>query len=45
MNLELAKRMPLCSADFRFLNVFGRKIRLKLTLRRDIVPPRSLSDK
>ena len=33
----LAKRMPLCSADFRFYNVFGRKIRRKSALRSGIL--------
>jgi len=27
MTSGLAKRIPLCSADFKILNVFGRKIR------------------
>jgi len=37
MSSVLAKRMPLHSADFWFLNVFGCKIRRKLALRSGIL--------
>jgi len=33
----LAKRMPLRSADFRFLNVLGRRIRWQPALRSGIL--------
>jgi len=37
MTSVLAKRTPMRSADFRFLNVFGRKIRQKSALRSGIL--------
>jgi len=37
MTSVLAKRIPLRSADFRFLNAFGRKIRRKSALRSGIL--------
>jgi len=50
MTAVLAKRMQLHSTDFRFLNVFGRKIRRKSSLRSGIlfasteVMPKTRSD-
>jgi len=37
MSSVLAKRMPLRSADLRFFNVFGNKIRRKLALHSGIL--------
>ena len=37
MTSVLAKRMPLCGADFQIFSVFGRKIRRKSALRSGIL--------
>jgi len=45
MTSVLAKRMRLSSADFRFSNVFGRKIRRNSAVRTDILQvPKSCTD-